>query len=198
MNNLIPNRMKKLALTLVLFTLGTSAFSQSFKFGPKAGMNISNYTGGNIESDALVGFHLGGLLNFGIGKNFSIQPEVLFSTQGAKIDNAGSKKDYKINYVSVPVMLKLRSNGGFYIEAGPQVAFRANENIPDQTINNFSKNLDLAVGGGLGYQAGFGLGIGARYVAGVSKVGDFSGQPINPDFKNSIIQLSLFWAIPVR
>lgn len=190
--------MRKVALTLVLFSLGTAAFSQSFKFGPKAGMNISNYTGGNIESDALVGFHLGGLLNFGIGKNFSIQPEVLFSTQGAKVDDAGTKKDYKINYVSVPVMLKLRSNGGFYIEAGPQVAFRANENIPDQTINNFSKNLDLAVAGGLGYQAGFGLGIGARYVAGVSKVGDFSGQPINPDFKNSVIQLSVFWAIPVR
>lgn len=198
MKNGSSNYMGKITATvLLLVALTTTGFAQSFKFGPKAGINISNYTGGNIESSALVGAHLGGLLSFGIGQNFSIQPEVLFSTQGAKIEDAGTKKDYKINYVSLPVMLKLRSNSGFYVEAGPQVAFRASENIPDQTIDNFSKNMDLALGAGIGYQAGFGLGIGARYVAGLSKVGDFSGQPINPDFKNSIVQIGLFWAIPV-
>ena len=190
--------MKKLCLILVFCAVGSVSYAQSFSFGPKAGVNISNYTGKDIESDALVGFHLGGLLNFGIGKNFSIQPEVLFSTQGAKFDDGINNVKYKTSYVTVPVMFKLKANGGFYIEAGPQAGFRTSENIPDQTIDHFAKNLDLAGAFGVGYQAGFGLGIGARYVAGFSKVGDFDNSALrSPDFKNSVIQLSLFFAIPV-
>ena len=189
----------KILACLVVILCGTQeSFSQGFSFGPKAGLNVSNYTGGNIKSDALVGVHLGGLLNFGIGNVFSIQPEVLFSTQGAKIDNQGTKTEFKVNYVSVPVMLKIKTAGGFYIEAGPQASFKSGENIGNQTIDNFAKNLDLAVGGGIGYQSNIGLGIGARYVAGISKVGDFTSLGnVDPDFKNSTIQVGLFWAIPV-
>jgi len=189
--------MKKLLFAALLFASVQSAFAQSFSIGPKAGLNISNYTGGNIESNALVGYHLGGVLNYGFGKVFSLQPEVLFSTQGAKVENAGSKSEFKISYVTVPVMLKFKSSGGFYFEFGPQAGFRTSSNIPDQTINNFAKNLDLAAAAGIGYQSPIGLGVGVRYVAGLSKVGDFSGHSIDPDFKNSVIQASLFWAIPL-
>jgi hypothetical protein len=49
--------MKKLSLTLMMLcAVTTFTFAQSFSFGPKVGVNVSNYTGGNIESDALVGF----------------------------------------------------------------------------------------------------------------------------------------------
>nr|WP_298935645.1 porin family protein [uncultured Dyadobacter sp.] len=190
--------MKKLLLSFALLTASTYSFAQSFSIGPKAGINISNYTGGNIESDALVGYHIGGVINYGFGDHFSIQPEVLFSTQGAKVTNEGIKNDFKISYVNVPVMLKLKTTGGFYIEAGPQIGFRTSSDIPDQTINNFAKNLDLSVGAGIGYHSRVGLGVGARYIAGLSKVGDFSGSNINPDFKNSVIQASVFWAIPFK
>ncbi|WP_221391257.1 porin family protein [Dyadobacter sp. NIV53] len=188
--------MKKISLALLFAVFSTAAFSQGFSFGPKAGINISNYTGGDIESDALVGYHFGGLLNFGIGKNFSIQPEVLFSTQGGKINDSGTKSNFKTSYVAVPVMIRLKTNGGFYIEAGPQASFRTGEDVPDQTIDHFAKNLDLSIGAGIGYQSSIGLGIGARYMAGLSKVGDFEGNDIDPDFKNSVIQVSLFWVIP--
>jgi hypothetical protein len=41
-----------------------------------------------------------------------------------------------------------------------------------------------------------GLGIGARYTAGISKVGDFdASQGQNPDFKNGVIQISLFYTL---
>ena len=189
--------MKKLLFTVVLFTFAKFTFAQTFSFGPKAGVNVSNYSGGDINSDAKLGYHLGGLLNFGFGEIFSIQPEVLFSTQGAKVENAGSKKDYKINYLNVPIMLKFRIASGFYIEAGPQAGLMLSESIPDQTINNFAKNLDLSAGAGLGYQSDAGIGIGLRYMAGLSKVGDFSGREISPDFKNSVIQASVFWVIPI-
>ncbi|PWJ58291.1 outer membrane protein with beta-barrel domain [Dyadobacter jejuensis] len=189
--------MKKLSITFVLVITALMAQAQTFSFGPKVGLNVSNYTGGNIESDALVGAHLGGILNFGIGQNFSIQPEVLFSTQGAKIDVAGSKRDYKTSYVTVPVLFKLKANGGLFVELGPQFGFRTSEDIPDQTIDHFAKNLDLAAALGLGYQANFGLGFGARYIAGLSKVGNFDAGNIGPDFKNSVLQFSIYYAIPV-
>jgi hypothetical protein len=189
--------MKKLIVTICLITISTCTFAQTFSIGPKAGVNISNYTSGNIESDPLAGYHLGGLLNFGFGKNFSIQPEVLFSTQGAKVRRPVGEREFKISYLTIPVMFKLKTNGGFFVEAGPQIGFRTSQDVPDQTIDHFAKNLDLAVGAGIGYQTKIGLGIGARYIAGLSKVGDFSGQNINPDFKNSVIQASIFWAIPL-
>lgn len=189
--------MKKITLAILLGVTSTVSYAQTFSFGPKAGVNISNYTGGDIQSDALVGYHLGGLLNFGFGDYFSIQPEVLFSTQGAKVQRGETKNDFKINYLSIPVMLKFKTGGGFYVEAGPQLGLRMSQDIPEQTIDHFAKNLDLGVGGGIGYQSKIGLGLGVRYTAGLSKVGDFSGQDISPDFKNSVIQASVFWAIPV-
>ena len=190
--------MKKILIMMVMAAASSAAFSQTVSLGPKVGLNISNYTGGDFESNALVGFHLGGILNLGIGRSFSLQPEVLFSTQGAKIVTNSQKKDFKTTYVAIPVMAKFRSAAGLYFEVGPQVSFRTSEDVPDQTIDQFSKNLDLAVGVGVGYQAGFGLGIGARYLAGISKVGDFNKTAaVNPDFKNSVVQISLFFAIPV-
>lgn len=191
-------KIKRVVLTmLVAVVFVTGGYAQSFKFGPKVGLNVSNYTSGDIEADALVGVHLGGLLNFGIGQVFSIQPEVLFSTQGAKIKSSGY--EFKTNYVSVPVMFKARTGFGLYFEAGPQVAFKTGEkNLGSQTISDFANDLDVAGGIGLGYQAGFGLGIGARYVQGLSKVGTLNEATLKGDVKNSIVQLSLFWAIPVN
>ncbi|QRR02426.1 porin family protein [Dyadobacter sandarakinus] len=189
--------MKKLILASFFVLASVSAFSQKFSIGPKAGINLSNYTGGNIDSDALFGYHIGGMLNYGFGNVFSIQPEVLFSTQGAKVQSGSARRDFKISYLTVPVMFKFKTSGGFFVEVGPQAGFRTSSNVPDQTINNFAKNLDLAAAGGIGYHSPIGLGAGIRYIAGLSKVGDFSGQNINPDFKNSVIQASIFWAIPL-
>lgn len=188
--------MKKSLVLAFMLLAGLSANAQ-FSIGPKVGMNMSNYTGGNIKSEALFSYHLGAVMSFGLGKTFFVQPEVLFSSQGAKIDNQGSKENYKVSYLSIPVMLKLRTSGGLYIEAGPQVAFKTGEDVKDQTIDQFSKNLDLSLGAGLGYQSAGGLGIGARYMAGISKVGNFDSHNINPDFKNSLLQVSLFYAIPL-
>ncbi len=189
--------MKKTTAFIFLMALALGTSAQSFHIGPKLGVNMSNYTGGNIKSDALFSYHVGGLMSFGLGNTFFIQPEVLLSSQGAKIDNQGNKENYKVSYLAIPVMVKLRTSGGFYVEAGPQASFKISEDIKDQTIDKFAKNLDLSLGAGLGFQSAGGLGIGARYMAGISKVGNFDSHNINPDFKNSLVQLSLFYAIPI-
>ena len=186
--------MKKAIFVSLACLVSTILFAQNVTGGVKAGVNITNFTGGDFESvdkKAMVGFHAGGFLSFSLGALY-LQPEALISTQGARIDSANGSYDWKITYAAIPVMLKYRSAAGFYLEAGPQFSFKLSDNIENQSIENFVNDLDLSAGFGLGWQTKGGLGIGARYLVGISKVGDFDvseGNGIDPDFKNSVIQI---------
>ena len=192
--------MKKMR-TLLLFCLilaSTQSFSQGLfqrlSFGLKAGGNYSNYANADFKTESIAGFHAGAIVNFKLIGGLSIQEEFLFSTQGAKVkDNLFGKENVKVSYINVPFLLKYRSNLGLYIEAGPQVGMRASENISDSQIGEFAKKLDLSAVGGIGYQSKSGFGFGARYIAGLSKVGDFQLSTTKPDFKNSVIQASIFY-----
>jgi hypothetical protein len=189
--------MKKLIL-ICLIMVSTKSFSQSIlkrlEFGLKAGANYSNFTNANFSTDALVGFHGGATVAFKITDNFLIQEEFLFSTQGAKV-NTGilGNQDIKLSYITVPFLLKYRTNAGLYIEGGAQVGIKAKEEVAGLSFTNFAKKTDLAAAGGVGYQSKMGLGIGARYIYGLSKVADFSVANINNDFKNNTIQASIFY-----
>ena len=93
-------------------------------------------------------------------------------------------------------MLKLRTGGGFYVEAGPQIGFKTSQSSDNVGIDSLAKASDLSIAGGIGYHSKIGLGIGVRYTAGLSKVGDFEPQDgITPDFKNGVFQLSIFYTL---
>jgi Outer membrane protein beta-barrel domain len=189
---------------LKLFFAGTLMLllhtaSAQIQFGLKAGANISNFTGGDFEDvdkEALVAPHGGAYLRWRIGPSLAIQPEALFSVQGAKLKSAIEEFDAKISYVNIPIMVQFHfggEDGGLFIEGGPQVGFKVNEDVPNQSTEDFAKSSDLAAALGLGFESKLGLGIGARYTIGISKVGDFESSNIDPDFKNGVIQLSLFF-----
>ena len=186
--------MKKIIFALSILSC-TACFAQNFSAGIKAGANFTNFTGGDfdaVKKKAIVGFHGGGFLNFSFGA-LSLQPEVLISTQGARIDSANKSYDWKLTYATIPVMLKFKPGGPFHFELGTQVGFKLSENVSDETIGDFAKNLDLSGAAGLGFLTKGGLGIGARYLVGLSKVGDFDPpKNIDPDFKNSVIQVGAF------
>ena len=178
---------------LFVILLSNFSFAQKFRVGIKGGINVSSFTGtdlGSVSKKALFGLHAGGYMNLAIGK-FSLQPEVLVSTQGAKLDSLNGSGDIKLTYLAVPIMLRHRSAIGLVIEFGPQFGFKLSEKIGNTTINDFGKNLDLAVAAGLGWQTKSGLGLAARYTVGISKVGEFSTSSINPDYKNSVVQASI-------
>jgi len=193
--------MKKLVL-ICFALLSTRCFSQSLvkgivsriSFGLKAGVNYSDYTNADFKTDALIGFHAGALVNFKLTKNLSIQEEFLFSSQGAKVKgDLFGQENVKVNYLTVPFLLKYRTDFGLYIDAGPQFGYRLNENTDKEQIGEFAKQLDLAAVGGLGYQLKCGLGIEARYMAGLSKVGDFQLSNVKTDFRSNVIQGSIFY-----
>jgi len=175
-----------------------NTFAQ-IQLGIKGGVNASNFTGGtfdSIENNTLISYHVGGFVKFVLGGNFAIQPELLLSSQGAKLKYAGSEEDYKVTYLNIPIMAQYEFDGGFYIEAGPQFGFKIDESVPD-SLGDFAKSSDAAICFGLGYHFKGGLGIGARYNVGVSKVGDFDSDKVkvDPDFHNGVLQVSLFWTL---
>ncbi|RYY52152.1 MAG: PorT family protein, partial [Chitinophagaceae bacterium] len=95
-----------------------------------------------------------------------------------------------LTYLTVPVMAKFTAPGGFYFELGPQVGFKLGEDYGDQTFDDFANDLDLSAGAGIGFKLGP-VGIGGRYLVGLSKVGDFDTGTTDPDFKNSVIQVGV-------
>lgn len=199
--------MKKLILAVILFAsvqgyAQTTTSDQSFgkkimnklEFGIKAGTNVSNFNNFGLPTDPLIGFHGGLTVSYKFTDHLMVQQDFLFSTQGAKLKGGVlGRQDLKLSYFLVPITLKYRTSSGFYVEAGAQAGIKVKEQVVGFTGTDFAKKVDVAAVGGIGYQSKMGLGIGARYVYGLSKVGDVGNIFVNNDFKNTTIQASLFY-----
>jgi Outer membrane protein beta-barrel domain len=189
--------MKKCIVILGALLTGGIVSAQTFQFGPKAGVNISNFSNETgSQSNTLVGFHVGGFVSFQLGKNLAVQPEIIFSTQGAKYDDASTTiKNFKANYLNIPVVVQLRMSGGLYLETGPQAGILLTAKTDDETVKDLYKSLDWSWAFGLGLRSKMGLGFSARYNLGLIKVEDkISTTAFEPNGKNSVIQLGLFFA----
>lgn len=184
--------MKRIILTVALFASITT-YAQKFEIGAKAGLNVSNFTGSNIETESLVGYHFGGFISFFLGNKFAITPELLYSSQGAKFESGSQTINQKVSYINIPVLLKYRTIGGFYLEAGPQIGFKTGGS--SATLDSLTKSTDVSIAAGIGFHSKIGLGIGARYTAGLSTVSELPATGVNPDYKNGVFQLSLFYTL---
>ncbi len=149
-------------------------------FGVKGGLNVYNIRNdNNVKYDTKLGFHLGMLGHVHLSKQFALQPELLYSDQGAKYTIANNEFKLNLGYINVPVMLQYMFDNGFRLQAGPQVGFltRAKSvanNTKTDVKDNF-KTVDFAVGFGAGYvNPKSGLGIDARYNLGLSDINENS------------------------
>lgn len=153
--------MKKfLLVSFVLLTVhasfGQNLFStlkERLSFGIKGGANYSNFTYADFKTKGLSGFHAGGIVNFKLSNNWSIQEEFLYSLQGAKIENNtfGTKQDLKLSYLSVPIMVKYHSNLGIYAELGAQANMLLKD-AENTGYDKFADKVDAGAVAGLGYQ----------------------------------------------
>lgn len=187
--------LKHLFAVVLLFFLQTA--SAQLQLGLKAGANFSNFTGGdfkNLEKEALTRPYAGAYVRWRFANNLGLQPEALFSVQGAKLKSGTEEFDAEISYLNIPIMVQYHF-GNLYIEAGPQVGFKLDEDAPDQATGDFAKSNDVAAALGLGFETNLGLGINARYTLGLSSVGDFDSPDYDSDFKNGVFQLGLFYTL---
>lgn len=177
--------MKKIFLSLVIVALSFVTYGQAkVELGLKAGANFANTDIDNAES--ITAFHGGA---YGLMKiaNIGVQPEILWSKQGNDLSGLG---ELDLNYVNIPVMLKLYMPLGLNLQAGPQfgILLSSDATAPDGT--DFSDTLsdsDLSAALGAGWDAPFGLQFNARYVLGLSDINDGQGESI----KNRTFQLSI-------
>jgi hypothetical protein len=152
--------MKKIILSAVaVFAFGfANAQSSDMKFGVKAGYTSSTFTG-DFEGDGTTGFYVGGLVDFAVSESFHVQPELLYSMEGAK--------DSKLNYLRIPIMAKYYVMQGLSLQAGPELGFVAGG---DSEIKDGVKSMDYGLGIGAGYELASGLMFDARYNLGMANI----------------------------
>ena len=166
--------MKKIILTIAVVFAVTFANAQDkkkssgsdsdMKFGVKAGYTPSTNFTGDAGTDATTGFYIGGLVDFSVSEKFHVQPELLYSAEGAK--------DAKLNFLRIPIMAKYYVAEGFNLQAGPELAFKAGG---DSSVKDSVKSLDYGLGLGAGYEMPSGLMFDARYNLGLANIYDGSG-----------------------
>jgi hypothetical protein len=175
--------MKKVILAAVaVFALG-SANAQETKFGVKAGLNLSNFTGDAEGNSMKVGFQIGGFAEIKISEKFAIQPELVYSAQGAKLKQEffGETFEYDVNlgYINVPVMAKYFVAENFSLEAGPQIGFlmsaKAKADSESEDIKSEYNSVDFGLNLGAGFDVTENINLGLRYTVGLSNIAKDSG-----------------------
>jgi len=184
--------MKKLLIVFVAVAFVATVNAQgSTTFGVKAGANLSSWNGDDVEGvKSKIGFHAGGIVNIPVSSMFSVQPEVLFSLEGAKSEDDDDIKD-NLSYVNIPVMLQYNNASGFYAELGPQIGFLVSaKSEPGGTdIKEYLKSTNFSVAFGAGYKTKSGFGFGARYALGLGSIADDA----DADIKQSNLGFGVFY-----
>ncbi len=192
-----------IALVAVCFCVNAQ---QEFKIGPKAGVNFAKLSN-TSKSKVLTGFYLGAVGELKITDRFSVQPEIVYSTQGAKnvysesllgVNYQHHNHD-KVSYINIPVLAKYYITNALSIEVGPQFGFLVDATNKDRiTANGIEvkqtrdfkdevNSFDFGLAGGLAYDLANGFFVNARYNFGLTNVG--KSNYYYGDSKNRVFQL---------
>jgi opacity protein-like surface antigen len=202
--------MKKVFLTVAIL-LGCNMLSMAqnsqtkdskVSWNVKAGMNISNWTGGEIEdTKAKVGFKIGAGMEYALDKTWSLQPSLFLTSKGAKVEEESNVTVNQV-YLELPVNLQARvpvaDKTNILFAAGPYFAYGVGGKTSggasfdgiDYTasMNTFGENRFKR------FDAGLGLGVslevskvivGLEGQFGLTKIGDGNasdGSPKNINF----------------
>jgi opacity protein-like surface antigen len=181
--------MKNVLFIAVVVLLGLgNVNAQEVKFGAKVGLNSSNVTGESEDSDAKIGFNLGAFAEIILSDKFIFQPELLFSPQGASLEDSTDSEAYKqtikANYLNIPLLIKYGITDKFALEFGPQLGFllsakaKVEETFDGETISieqdikDSFKSIDFGLNFGASFDVAENIMIGARYNLGLSDITD--------------------------
>lgn len=206
--------MKKIILTVGAIFAMSVVNAQEIKYGVKAGFNSSTFTGDVAHYDvkSKAGFHVGGFVEFKITDKFSVQPELLYSAQGAKLKFSTAdefsftteKQDIKLGYLNIPIIAKYYVIPGLSIEAGPQVGFllsaknefsydyyitEAYSSSGEDDIKDDSKSIDFGFNFGAGYEFTENVFVQGRYNLGLTSISEETTGESDP--KNGVLQISV-------
>jgi hypothetical protein len=208
--------MKKIILTSLLVLAFGFTNAQNAKFGIKGGLNVANQSnpgggelvGVDINTSSLIGFHIGGFVEIKISDKFSVQPELLYSAQGGKLNSVilaretGDPNEIpqllnievvnNLSYINIPVMFKYYVIEKFSLELGPQLGIlvdsKRKNTMNGQTFEDSYNydSIDYGLNLGAEYDITESLSTGIRYSLGLNDIANFSNE-----VKNSVLSLSV-------
>jgi hypothetical protein len=193
-------------LVFVLASVTRVAMAQdsdnSLRVGIKGGLNVTNlYVDDVDDENPRYGFHLGVYTQLFESDVFAIQPEILYSTKGTRIEDDSdlfdATMDFNLNYLDIPVLAVFKLGDAAEIHVGPYFGYLLNANVDvdgdidgedDIDRDNF-KSWDYGLSAGVGFNVGP-VQIGARYNYGLQKIADSDlADDILGDSKNSNAQV---------
>lgn len=185
--------MKKITLLGVLtlfFVTVTFAQQSPIQLGVKGGANFSTLKENESTSaNHRTAFHAGALAHIHVSSHFAIQPEVMYSAQGAEYSN--NRKD-QLGYINVPVLGQYMFANGLRLQTGPQIGFLVNAEAKNRhtetDFENTLKKTDFSWSFGTSYLTHSRIGIDARYNLGLTDI-----SKNNRDLKNRVWQVGLFY-----
>ena len=205
--------MRKIALLIALTIFGlTQANAQNFGF--KGGYNYSSFNGDVAKDNTLKGlsgFYVGALLELPLGDVISLQPEVIYSRQGAAWEQkkilGEFKKDLKLDYLNIPVMAKVNL-GPLFLQGGVQFGFlvgkpevsytRGAQRVTEKVDKDAYAAFDFGVGAGLGVNLSQHFFVEARYTHSLTNALDPNNNSLknahisdDNNFKNAVLSLGL-------
>jgi hypothetical protein len=193
--------MKKVVLSvMILIAVASVSQAQGIRLGVKVGGNLNKISGQSFNDGFDFSYHAGGFLEIDFNKKWGIQPEVLFSqtttkpssfktVYGTAVNPTLNGNDkVKLNYLSIPLLLRYNIGSILSLNAGPQYSILLNN---DKTLFANGKDafkdgdLALVLGGQLNFKF---LRVYGRYNIGLQNINDFDNQD---KWTNQQIQLGL-------
>ena len=182
--------MKKLFMIAVCTAASGFIFAQSTQFGLKGGLNLASIkTNDGAEYDSRASLNVGGLAHIHLTPHFALQPELIYSGQGAERQDV----KIKLGYINIPVLGQYMTGNGFRLETGPQVGFlvsaqnKSNEETVD--VKDNYEGVDVSWAFGASYQFPHsGAGIDARYNLGLTNI--YNG---NTTVHNRVFSIGMFY-----
>jgi len=179
--------MKKtlLIISLTILTITTVKSQEKTQFGVLGSVNFTSMTSNDLlyNKEYKTGFQIGALVEIPFGEKFSLQPEILYSTQGVKgivpmyydpFPGAPAPEpvfgEYKLDYIKIPVLAKIYLIKNFSLEIGPSFNFLINDEFK---YNSFT-NTDLAKSFEFGGVIGLSYKIKSRFIANAKYFKGFS------------------------
>jgi hypothetical protein len=188
--------MKKIILsTLAVFSFVIITNAQGFHLGLKGGVNLGKIDGQSFDQGFNAGFQLGAFAQIDFSKVLGIEPELLFNQTNTKYDTTlgqafdiSNAKNISLNYLSVPVLLRINASKLLTLNVGPQYSILMNnDQTLAQNVSNAFKSGDFAMV--FGAQLNFGgINVYGRYNIGLSNISDLNNQD---SWKSQQIQLGV-------
>lgn len=168
--------MKRKTLLLAIAIAATTQLFAQKKVSPgiRAGVNVTTLS--NIDADFKADFYAGGILSLNLGQRYTLQPELIYTRQGASnvtfVDEASGEptgqENVTIQYLSLGVINKFYFVDGFHGLIGPSLDMKIGKNFPRIDFDDDEYGgVDLGISLGLGYTLPIGLTFEGRFKTGM-------------------------------